>query len=113
MHMIEQATTQQKYQAIWGVVRRVPKGKVATYSQIAAIAGLPGRARMVGKALGAVLEQQEMPWYRIIRADGRIAFASDTLQGNTQKTHLLNEQVEVVNMRVRLKTYQWQPESLW
>jgi len=113
MYLIDDATPAEKYKAILGVVKRVPKGCVATYSQIADIAGLPGRARMVGKALGATFASSEIPWFRVLRADGRIAFGADTHIGKEQAMHLSNETIEVKNMRVNLKLYQWRPESLW
>jgi methylated-DNA-protein-cysteine methyltransferase-like protein len=113
MYFIEDATPAEKYKAILGVVKRVPKSRVATYSQIAEIAGLPGRARMVGKALGTAFASSDVPWFRVLRADGRIAFGADTHMGKEQAMHLGNEAVEVNNMRVNLKLYQWCPESLW
>ena len=113
MYLIEDATPAQKYKAILGVVKRVPKGCVATYSQIADVAGLPGRARMVGKALSTAFPSSDIPWFRIIRADGRIAFGADTHIGKEQVMHLRNETVEVNNMKVNLTLYQWRPESLW
>ena len=72
--------TQQKYQRIWQTVRAIPAGKVASYGQIADLAGLPGRARLVGKSLGFVPQGQSVPWYRVLRSNGQIAFAkgSDT-----------------------------------
>lgn len=106
-------TAIEKYKAIHGVVRRIPEGKVATYGQIAAVAGLPGRARLAGKALGTLLNQQAIPWHRVLRSDGRIAFAADTEQGQLQKRLLEDEGVALSGMRVKLKIYQWEPESLW
>ncbi|TWX73248.1 MGMT family protein [Colwellia sp. C1TZA3] len=69
-----------KYIKVWQTVLAIPVGKVACYGQIADLAGLPGRARLVGKALAAVPTNgwhgQIVPWYRVINAQGRISFAA-------------------------------------
>ena len=73
------------YQKIWRTVQAVPAGKVASYGQIADLAGLPGRARLVGKCLGYVpaegYRQQTVPWFRILRSDGtnRLPYRLGTL----------------------------------
>jgi len=62
------------YERIWSVVRRIPAGRVATYGQVARIAGLGGAARLVGYALHALPERgHEVPWQRVINAQGRIS----------------------------------------
>lgn len=62
------------YARIWSVVRRIPTGRVATYGQVARIAGLGGAARLVGYALHALREKgHEVPWQRVINAQGRIS----------------------------------------
>jgi methylated-DNA-protein-cysteine methyltransferase-like protein len=61
------------YARIYVVVARVPKGRVATYGQIAGEAGLPGHARMVGYALSALPEGSRVPWHRVVNAAGRIS----------------------------------------
>lgn len=60
------------YQRIFEVVKRIPRGKVATYGQIAQLAGLAEHARQVGYALSA-LENDSVPWYRVINAKGEIS----------------------------------------
>ena len=66
------------YQQIWQTVQLIPIGKVACYGQIADLAGLPGRARLVGKALGKVPEggwkNKAVPWFRVINSQGKISF---------------------------------------
>jgi methylated-DNA-protein-cysteine methyltransferase-like protein len=62
------------YERIWSVVRRIPSGRVATYGQVARIAGLGGAARMVGYALHALADKERnVPWQRVINAQGRIS----------------------------------------
>lgn len=62
-----------RYRRIYGVVARIPAGRVATYGQIAELADLPGRARMVGYALHALPPGSAIPWHRVINAQGRIS----------------------------------------
>jgi methylated-DNA-protein-cysteine methyltransferase related protein len=61
------------YQKIYDIVRRIPRGRVATYGQVAALAGLPGRARQVGYALHALPESSALPWHRVVNARGGIS----------------------------------------
>ena len=65
------------YSRIYATVGRVPKGRVATYGQIAGEAGLPGQARLVGYALSALPEGSRIPWHRIVNASGRISLRSE------------------------------------
>src|SRR5262245_154669 len=58
---------------IYAVVRRIPKGRVATYGQVAALAGYPGHARQVGYALSALPSGTALPWHRVINARGEIS----------------------------------------
>ncbi len=62
------------YERIWSVVRQIPAGRVATYGQVARVAGLGGAARLVGYALHALPEQgHRVPWQRVINAQGQIS----------------------------------------
>ncbi|MFT4925420.1 MAG: methylated-DNA-protein-cysteine methyltransferase-like protein [Phenylobacterium sp.] len=101
---------QQKYQRIWQTVRAIPVGKVASYGQIADLAGLPGRARLVGKSLSHVPEGQQVPWYRVLRSSGQLAFAKGSEQAEVQTGLLQQENVVVLNNRVKLAQFQWQPD---
>ena len=59
---------------IWDTIRDVPKGSVASYGQIAEVAGIPRGARQVGYALRHLPDEHNVPWHRIIQASGKIAF---------------------------------------
>ena len=98
-----------KEQKIWQVVAAIPKGKVASYGQVAAMAGLGRQARFVGRALGKLPAGHCIPWYRVIRSNGQIAFpeGTETCQLQTEKLRL--EGVEVYKGRVKMKDLQWQP----
>ena len=71
------ARTMSTYAAIYTVVEQIPRGKVATYGQVAALANLPGQARLVGYALYRLdMETTEIPWQRVINAKGQISTAN-------------------------------------
>ncbi|MBL4910171.1 MAG: MGMT family protein [Alteromonadaceae bacterium] len=102
-----------QYRQIWQTVQTIPVGKVASYGQIADLAGLPGRARLVGKALGYVPKSgwqgQKVPWYRVINSQGKISLPFGSKGFEQQKQLLQNEQVVVTGCRIKLKNFQWQP----
>ena len=105
-----------RYDKIWRTAMHIPLGKVSSYGQIADLAGLPGRARLVGKSLAYVPDNMEVPWHRILRSSGQIAFPKGSEQGQRQKNLLQGEGVVVLNNRVKLKIFGWQPdltEMLW
>ncbi len=100
----------QKYQRIWQTVQKIPAGKVASYGQIADLAGLPGRARLVGKSLGYVPKDLSVPWYRVLRSSGQLAFPKGSEQALLQTGLLQQEDVVVLNNRVKLREFLWQPD---
>lgn len=87
--------------AILAAIRAVPRGQVAGYGVIARRAGLPGRARLVARIL-ASNDDPRLPWHRVLRADGRIAFAPDSPAFSEQARRLREEGVEIRNGRVRM-----------
>jgi methylated-DNA-protein-cysteine methyltransferase-like protein len=93
---------------IWQVVGAIPFGRVASYGQVATMAGLPGYARYVAKVLKALPEQSNLPWHRVIRAEGRIAFAPGSHQAIEQAALLVAEGVRVINNKVDMKAFAWQ-----
>lgn len=98
------------YQRIYAVVRRIPEGKVATYGQVAAEAGLPGHARQVGYAMHA-LNDDTVPWQRVINAQGKVSPRAEPGWEGYQR-HLLEEEGVVFNTKgvVDLKKYRWEAE---
>lgn len=83
----------------------VPTGQVATFGQIAALAGMPTHARLVGRVLSQLPAGSRIPWHRILNAQGRISCPN----ADEQRRRLEDEGVVFVNGRVRLKDYQWHP----
>ena len=97
------------YARIYAVVRRIPRGRVATYGQVARLAGLSNAARQVGYALHALRGPTALPWHRVINSAGRISL-SPAAGGLEQRFRLLAEGVVVgANGRVSLRRYQWRP----
>lgn len=95
-------------EAIWTVVGYIPLGKVATYGQIAELAGFPRTARAVGRALSRLPDNTRIPWFRVINAKGEISFPVGSERYITQKQHLSDEQVRCENGKINLKIYRWE-----
>jgi len=102
-------TSAGSYPRIYAVVRRIPSGRVATYGQVAALAGLAGRARQVGYALHALPEGSPLPWHRVINARGEISPRAEPGWEGYQR-HLLEEEDVEFDLagRVDLERFGWQ-----
>lgn len=96
-----------EHAAILRVIRSIPRGRVTNYGEIAARAGLPRRARLVGRILG-VYSVLRLPWQRVLRSDGRIAFPAGSRGYREQRALLLDEGVAVRNGRVDFSRFGWQ-----
>jgi methylated-DNA-protein-cysteine methyltransferase-like protein len=97
-----------RYELIWSVVRRIPRGRVATYGQIAELAGLEGHARQVGYALHNLPETNDVPWHRVINARGEISPRSAGDSHELQRMLLESEGVTIdLRGRVDLKQFRW------
>jgi methylated-DNA-protein-cysteine methyltransferase-like protein len=92
--------------AIVRAIRSIPEGSVASYGELAARAGLPGRARLVGRILGEMPEAN-LPWHRVLRSDGRIALPPGSRSFREQVRRLAGEGVLVVRGRVDLSRHGW------
>ncbi|MCM3763973.1 MGMT family protein [Neobacillus niacini] len=91
------------------IIKSIPAGKVATYGQIAGLAGSPRAARQVVRILHSMSKKHRLPWHRIINAKGQIALQDDESY-NEQRLSLEAEGIEVgLNGIIDLKKYQWQP----
>ena len=101
----------ERFDEFYWVVRQIPPGQVATYGQIAELAGFPGRARQVGRALSLLPPGSDVPWFRVLNAQGAISLArADGLA--EQRDALRAEGVEVSDGgRVRLRLCRWLPGS--
>lgn len=98
------------------VILAIPRGRVASYGEIAARAGLPRRARLVGRVLREAGEGMALPWHRVVRADGCLAFAKGSAAFIEQRLRLSKEDVEVRGRRVVMSRFGWQRDldaELW
>lgn len=88
-------------------MRRIPRGKVCTYGDVADVAGLPRRARLVGTVLRQSPASRDLPWFRVINAGGRISFPAGSDAHERQRSKLEAEGVIFIGGRVDLKKYGW------
>ncbi|MCL1095110.1 MGMT family protein [Shewanella kaireitica] len=95
---------------IWHIVSMIPEGKVSSYGKIADLAGLPGRARYVSKALKAAPDSLALPWHRVINSQGKISFAEHSQPYIDQMERLRGEGVMVNRGKVKLSDHEWRPD---
>ncbi|MGX9417446.1 MGMT family protein [Vibrio sp. WJH972] len=93
---------------IYTVIYQIPVGQVSTYGEIATMAGYPGYARHVGKALGQLPNDSKLPWYRVVNSKGMISLKGEDLV--RQRSLLLSEGVDVNSAgKISLRIYRWRP----
>ena len=103
--------THELHRQILEVVALIPYGKVASYGQIAKMAGLPKHARLVGYVLKNLDRQSQIPWHRVINAQGKISVTRINSNGENVQQHLLAEEgVYVLNGKINFKTFGWSPK---
>lgn len=89
---------------IYQVVNQIPRGKVASYGQIARLAEMPSHARLVGRILSQLPADTKLPWHRVVNSQGKI-----TNPGRVrQEARLAEEGVNLLNGRVSLKLFRWE-----
>lgn len=99
-----------RWHDFYAVVRRVPEGRVATYGQVASLAGRDGHARQVGYALHALPRGSDVPWQRVVNARGEVSPRSEPGWEGLQRAILEDEGVEFdVRGRIDLGRFRWQP----
>ena len=97
------------YEMIYAIVRQIPVGQVGTYGQVADLANLPGRARLVGYALFRVAPDSDIPWHRVINAKGEISesperYGSDYLQRSLLEAEGIQFSPQG---KISLRQYRW------
>ena len=100
-------------ETIWRTVRTIPRGHVATYGTVARLAGMPGRARLVGYALRVAPKRLKLPWHRVVAAGERITFPKKSSEHAEQSRRLRAEGVKVVNGRVQRRSAEDLDAMLW
>ena len=88
---------------VWQIVNSIPKGKVATYGQVARLAGMPQQSRLVGRILSKLPEGTKLPWHRVINSQGKISNPNQEIQ----KERLAKDGITLLNGKVSLKNYGW------
>jgi methylated-DNA-protein-cysteine methyltransferase related protein len=94
---------------IWQVVAAIPGGVVATYGQVAELAGLARGARFAGAVLRDLPDDSRIAWHRVLNAQGRIALPADSPCAIEQRERLEAEGILFINGRVNLRAYRWNP----
>lgn len=100
-------STSTNKEAILTALHQIPAGKVIAYGQLAAAAGLPGAARLVGRVLGELPEDSQLPWHRVVNAQGKISLPPDSPGFIEQERRLRAEGVDCVNGKLSLTCYRW------
>ena len=98
---------------IYAVVRRIPRGRVATYGQVAELAGLPRQARLVGYALSGLADGSPLPWHRVVNAQGRVSARSEGAGGTLLQRVMLEAEGVTFGPggRLALDRYRWEPRG--
>ena len=100
------------FDAIYDVVVRIPRGRVATYGQVAELAGIPRQPRRVGYALSALPKNSGVPWHRVINAKGEISLRATSGSDSLQKKLLKAEGVLFTrDGRISMDRFQWRPRD--
>lgn len=109
--MSRKAGTGSRYDVIYRVVRRIPAGRVATYGQVAALAGFATGARLVGYALHALPANTAVPWHRVVNAHGAISLLRASPTGGIEQRIRLAREGVVFDARGRvvLERCGWRP----
>jgi methylated-DNA-protein-cysteine methyltransferase-like protein len=101
------------YQQIYNLVKQIPPGKVATYGQIANLLGYYGHARQVGYALFRVAPEDDVPWQRVINAQGKVSRTPSRLGNDDLQQQLLEDEGLTFNAEGKILNFTqhlWQPE---
>jgi methylated-DNA-protein-cysteine methyltransferase-like protein len=95
--------------AICAVIRRIPKGWVATYGQVAALAGFPRRARLVGRVLQDLDPASDIPWHRVVNAKGEVSYSPSRNGGDVLQQRLLEKEGVQFDRgnRFNLERFRW------
>ena len=89
----------------------IPAGKVVSYGELAALAGLGRAARWVGRTLSQLPDNTRLPWHRVLGAGGRLSLAAGTPSGDEQRARLRAEGLTLRNDRVDMRRHGWRPEE--
>ena len=94
---------------IYSLIASIPRGRVASYGQIAAMAGLPRHARLVGRALRELPDDIDLPWHRVVNHAGAISARNSPASERDQRRLLEAEGVRFRGARVEMGRHRWEP----
>ncbi|WP_372861230.1 MGMT family protein [Pseudoalteromonas sp.] len=97
-----------KETVIYTIIASIPKGCVASYGQVAALAGYPNNARLVGRLLKEMPKSSTIPWHRVVNSQGKISFPAGSDKYKTQRQKLFSEGIAFKNERVLMRDHKWQ-----
>ncbi len=92
---------------VWQVVARIPRGRVCSYGQVAELAGLPRRARLVGRILSRLPQGSRLPWHRVVNARGELSLPADSEGARLQRRRLEDEGICFLRGRIALSRFRW------
>ncbi|MCL4522618.1 MAG: MGMT family protein [Acidobacteria bacterium] len=95
------------WSGVYSFVKRIPRGRVVTYGQVARALKLPGGARTAGRAMFACPSGRGIPWHRVIGAQGRILIREP--QASLQRKLLESEGTQFAGLRVDMAAHEWKP----
>lgn len=103
------ASAEGRRAALYLVMAQIPEGKVISYGELAALAGLGRAARWVGRTLSQLPQDTRLPWHRVLAAGGRLSLAAGTPSGEEQRARLRAEGLTIRNDRVDMRRHGWRP----
>lgn len=93
--------------ALYQTLAQIPPGRVVSYGQLAAMAGLGRAARWVGRVLAQLPDDSRLPWHRVVAAGGRLSLPADSRAGQEQRARLRAEGLQVAGERVDIRRHGW------
>jgi len=102
-------TQQERKEAIYLALAQIPKGKVITYGNLAKLAGMPNGARLAGRLMCELPDSSNLPWHRVINAQGRLSLPMDSASYHQQKCRLSAEGIEFANEKIKLSIFGYNP----
>lgn len=106
--MSDEASLSRKLQ-LYQVLSQIPAGHVASYGQLATLCGLGRAARWVGRTLSQLPADTQLPWHRVVAADGRLSLCAQSRAGLVQRERLHAEGICVKQDRINIKQHRWHP----
>ncbi len=98
-----------RHAALYAVLAQVPPGRVVSYGQLAALAGLGRAARWVGRCLAQLPQDSALPWHRVVAAGGRLSLPAGSPAGDEQRRRLAAEGVVLLGGRLDIRRHGWHP----